>query len=415
MAEHGAALADARARTVAALAEAASRAARRRLSRAPAWRSTAGTGRRPCRQPARQPRPRRRRRARDAAARTARTSPSPTWPSSSPPRAARPASRRRCCSDWCWPTPIWSRPARGAADPAARRGRRAPRPGRRAALFARLAGRGQVWMTATEPACSTRSVDGQPLPRRGRRDRPAVTGQYPPNPLYIALQHETPCKRRDRSPSFEGSRPASRPSFHSSPFHAGCSTQPRSSRALSRGAAAMHIGFQFDQIYRPRAFAAPPRCARRQELHLADADPGAGDPDRPDRARPARHRPDRHRQDRGLHAAVARPAGANPRVHPIAERVRMLVLAPTRELASQIADSARTYAKTSSHQRRRDLRRHPPMQERPRRRARARRARRHPGPPARPGRPARARSVAASKSSSSTRPTRCSTSASSMR
>jgi ATP-dependent RNA helicase RhlE len=36
---------------------------------------------------------------------------------------------------------------------------------------------------------------------------------------------------------------------------------------------------------------------------------------------------------------------ANPRVHPIAKRVRMLVLAPTRELASQIADSARTYAK----------------------------------------------------------------------
>jgi len=36
---------------------------------------------------------------------------------------------------------------------------------------------------------------------------------------------------------------------------------------------------------------------------------------------------------------------ANPRVHPIAKRVRMLVLAPTRELASQIAESARTYAR----------------------------------------------------------------------
>ena len=36
---------------------------------------------------------------------------------------------------------------------------------------------------------------------------------------------------------------------------------------------------------------------------------------------------------------------ANPRVHPIARRVRMLVLAPTRELASQIAESARTYAR----------------------------------------------------------------------
>jgi ATP-dependent RNA helicase RhlE len=36
---------------------------------------------------------------------------------------------------------------------------------------------------------------------------------------------------------------------------------------------------------------------------------------------------------------------ASPRVHPIAKRVRMLVLAPTRELASQIAESARTYSK----------------------------------------------------------------------
>ena len=36
---------------------------------------------------------------------------------------------------------------------------------------------------------------------------------------------------------------------------------------------------------------------------------------------------------------------ANPRVHPIAKRVRMLVLAPTRELASQIADNARNYAR----------------------------------------------------------------------
>ena len=69
---------------------------------------------------------------------------------------------------------------------------------------------------------------------------------------------------------------------------------------------------------------------------------------------------------------------ANPRVHPIAKRIRMLVLAPTRELASQIAESARTYAKNinlsvgvifgGASQ-----------QERSRRRARPRRARRHPG------------------------------------
>jgi ATP-dependent RNA helicase RhlE len=36
---------------------------------------------------------------------------------------------------------------------------------------------------------------------------------------------------------------------------------------------------------------------------------------------------------------------ANPRVLPIAKRIRMLVLAPTRELVSQIAESARTYAR----------------------------------------------------------------------
>ena len=36
---------------------------------------------------------------------------------------------------------------------------------------------------------------------------------------------------------------------------------------------------------------------------------------------------------------------ASPRVHPIPKRVRMLVLAPTRELASQIAESAKTYSR----------------------------------------------------------------------
>ena len=39
---------------------------------------------------------------------------------------------------------------------------------------------------------------------------------------------------------------------------------------------------------------------------------------------------------------------AEPRVHPIAKRVRMLVLAPTRELASQIAEHARTYSRHSN-------------------------------------------------------------------
>ena len=94
-------------------------------------------------------------------ARTGRTSPSPTAPSRCPPRAPRPASRRRCCSASSWPMPSWSPSA--AASRRSCCSTRSPRistPKRRAALFARLEGRGQVWMTATEAALFEGIGDG---------------------------------------------------------------------------------------------------------------------------------------------------------------------------------------------------------------------------------------------------------------
>ena len=109
MAEHGAALGDARARTVAALTEAMADNPRDDFPRASlaldgwdgndlatALKSTRG---------------------RDAAAgrawsaRTVRISPSRTSSSANPPRAARPASRRRCCSVSSSPMPISSQAA----------------------------------------------------------------------------------------------------------------------------------------------------------------------------------------------------------------------------------------------------------------------------------------------------------------
>ena len=64
-----------------------------------------------------------------------------------------------------------ARPARRAAAPAARRGRRSPRPAPRAALFARLEGRGQVWMTATEARLVRRHRPTPPASRRARANR----------------------------------------------------------------------------------------------------------------------------------------------------------------------------------------------------------------------------------------------------
>ena len=84
-----------------------------------------------------------------------------------------------------------------------------------------------------------------------------------------------------------------------------------------------------------------------KEYTHATPDPAAGHPDRPEGPRPARHRPDRHRQDRRLHAALDRPARPARTAAPGPRACRMLVLAPTRELASQIAESARAYSRFS--------------------------------------------------------------------
>ena len=48
-------------------------------------------------------------------------------------------------------------------------------PKRRAALFARLEGRGQVWMTATEAALFDGIGDGVALPRRRRAQSRRLT------------------------------------------------------------------------------------------------------------------------------------------------------------------------------------------------------------------------------------------------
>ena len=69
---------------------------------------------------------------------------------------------------------------------------------------------------------------------------------------------------------------------------------------------------------------------------------------------------------------------------------RMLVLAPTRELAGQIADSRPLLRPVRRHARRHRVRRHLARQEPAGRGARRRRPRRHPRPPDRPGRAGRA-------------------------
>ena len=125
-----------------------------------------------------------------------------------------------------------------------------------------------------------------------------------------------------------------------------------------------------------------------KEYTPVDADPGAGHSDRCSRAAtcsasprpaPARPRPSCCRRSTGWSQSDKRPQRGT---------CRMLVLAPTRELAAQIAESARAYGRfshmsvatvfggTSVNKNRQDLgarRRHP---------------RRDAGPPARPDRPA---------------------------
>ena len=152
MAEHGAALAEARAR-------------HRRRARRP-----------PCREPRRRLRPRRARAGRRQRRRPRPASSAPTA-AATPPPAAPPTARTATTSPS--PTAPTMQPASrcstgeqkalllgivlGHADLVADRRGAAPillldevaahlDPGRRAALFARLEGRGQVWMTATEPA-----------------------------------------------------------------------------------------------------------------------------------------------------------------------------------------------------------------------------------------------------------------------
>ena len=63
------------------------------------------------------------------------------------------------------------------------------------------------------------------------------------------------------------------------------------------------------------------------------------------RARPARHRPDRHRQDRRLRAADPASPGCRTAARAPRKGCRVLVLSPTRELATQIAESFRTYGR----------------------------------------------------------------------
>ena len=123
------------------------------------------------------------------------------------------------------------------------------------------------------------------------------------------------------------------------------------------------LDLYFDQIYRPRALAAPPRRACGEELPRPDADPGAGHPDRAHRARPARHRPDRHRQDRGVHAAVARPARQSARPP---DRQARADARPRPDPRARLADRRERAHLCPQHQphHRRDLRRHRAQQER---------------------------------------------------
>ena len=101
--------------------------------------------------------------------RTDRTCSSPIAPSRWPPRALRPASRRRCCSASSSPMRNWSpNVAASRRSCCSTRWPRISIPKRRAALFARLEGRGQVWMTATEAELFDGVGQATPVPRRGR-------------------------------------------------------------------------------------------------------------------------------------------------------------------------------------------------------------------------------------------------------
>ena len=237
-------------------------------------------------------------------ARTARTSPSPTAPSRCPPRNCSTGEQKALLLGLVLAHAELVAERRGEPpillldEVAAHLD-----PRRRAALFARLEGRGQVWMTATEAAL----FDGIGAASRFR-DR---AGQSPiPSdgvdfPRFLSILHCNTrrfSKRRDRS-----LRDPARASTNLHPNSRGGAFTPPPTRAILRASRPFFKVFSLS-FHFSRAVEAPARCARREGLFAGDADPAPGHPDRSDRPRPARHRPDRHRQDRGVHAALARPA-----------------------------------------------------------------------------------------------------------
>ena len=165
----------------------------------------------------------------------------------------------------------------------------------------------------------------------------------------------------------------------------------------------------------PRAGARAPPRRRRPGLHRTHPRPGA----RPSRSSsPAATswpapRPAPARRPPSCCRCSSGSARRTPIRAPAARPIRALVLAPTRELALQVEESVRDYGRHAADPLDRHLRRRRLRPAGPRAARRPRDRRRHARPPARPPRPAHDRPVARSRSSSSTRPTGCSTWASS--
>ena len=158
--------------------------------------------------------------------------------------------------------------------------------------------------------------------------------------------------------------PAPLRNFPRLPFSRGSSEPAAFPRAIPAARRAAHYSEFIHMSFETLGLSQPVlQALALKEYTHADADPGAGDPDPAQGPRPARHRPDRHRQDRRLHAAVDRPAGRRRQARRSPRACRMLVLAPTRELASQIAESARAYSRFSRMSGRHRVRRHLDRQE----------------------------------------------------
>ena len=245
MAEHGAALGEARARTVAALTEAMAdqtrrrfpprRARARRVGRQRPRRRAQGLARPRCRRRPRAGRPAppgsRRHPCRQAAARRARLD------RRTEGAAARPGPRPRRSR---------RQPPRRAADPAARRGRRPPRP---------RPPRGPV----RPPVGPRPGVDDRHRARVVRRHRPppppASTSSPGPSfpPDWTFSNFALYCTAtRDASTSgvigvFPSKRCPARVSIQlkRSPFHAGCPTKPLVGPSPFRASDRPHIGLSF--------------------------------------------------------------------------------------------------------------------------------------------------------------------------